>query len=375
MSYDPYDASVPPWVRFGFEDSAAGQAAYENIYGQGATGTDPTPTSDPVLFGGTNRWVAPPPTPGVIVSNPHLSAGPALTPTPAPAPDLSNPTTAPAGPTSAQRDAQALIDDLLSQYGLQSLSGWAWDMITQGASTSQVTVQLRQRPEFQARFPAISEREKAGLDPISPAEYISLERSYTQVMRSAGLPSGFWDQPQDFHSLVAGDVSPTELQSRVENAFTQVNNAPQSVKDAFAQYYGVQGPAALASLVLDETRATPQLEKMAQTAMVGGTSSEYGLPLDQATASRIAGLGISEYRLRSGFDQAAQLRPLYDETVSEQNDITGQQGVLATLGLSPDDAAAVQNRLQGRTAAFAGGGGSVLTRQGLAGLGGAITNE
>lgn len=310
---------------------------------------------------------APAPTPPTAPPEPPAPPAPAAAPTTGTSP--------PTGVTSEQRDAKAIIDDLLGQYGLQTLSDWAWGLITQGASTSQITVQLRDQPAFQQRFPAIADRQKAGLPPISPAEYLANERQYAQIMRAAGLPEGFYDQPEDFHSLIAKDVSPSEIQARVNNGFDQVNNAPDSVKQAFFDYYGTQGSGALASLFLDDTKAAPVLERMAQAAVLGGTASTYGLPIDQATAEKLSGLGISEFRLRSGLDQAGQLRPLYDETVSEHSDITGQQGLEAALGTSPDAQAAVQRRLQERQAAFAGGGGSVLNRQGLAGLGGAITND
>src|SRR5436190_18401227 len=109
-------------------------------------------------------------------------------------PQVPAPAAAPAPSGSKkQQDAYADLVNILGDYGLASLAPWAWNEIIQGASETQVLLDMRQTPEFKAAFPEIAMREKAGLPAISPGEIVSYRNSAIQLMRAAGLPKGFWD--------------------------------------------------------------------------------------------------------------------------------------------------------------------------------------
>src|SRR5262249_22039531 len=95
---------------------------------------------------------------------------------------------APATFTSSERSAWAQLQATLAAYGvtrddLTALVAWAKGEIVRGADTNQIALDMYQTPQFARRFPAIIAREKAGLPPVSPAEYLSLESSYEQLER------------------------------------------------------------------------------------------------------------------------------------------------------------------------------------------------
>ncbi len=84
---------------------------------------------------------------------------------------------------------------MFNNYGLGTLAPKITEYVQQGFSPDTVTLKLQETPEYKQRFIGNENRKKAGLQPLTPAEYISAEASYKKVMRDAQLPAGFYDQP------------------------------------------------------------------------------------------------------------------------------------------------------------------------------------
>src|SRR5512134_2701459 len=136
------------------------------------------------------------------------------------------------------RDAFAYLQSVLDMYGLGSLTEWARQQLIGGALEDQIIQELRQRPEWAARFPGMAQRRQAGLPAISPNEYIAMERQYAQMMRNAGLPQGFYDQVSDFATWIGRDVSVAEGAERVKLAEDATYTWPQDVRDELTRLYG-----------------------------------------------------------------------------------------------------------------------------------------
>lgn len=278
---------------------------------------------------------------------------------------------APTGPPPEQTSAFAQVRETLNEYGLGSLSDWAWQEIVNGATPTQVSLDLMERPEFVQRFPAIEARRAAGLPPISPAEYVAYEQQARQMMRNAGLPTGFFDDNGDVTKLISGDVSLAELSQRIsDEGFARVARAPAAVRDAFAEFFGVQGDAALAALFLDPERSRPILERMATTADIAGRARDAGLALGFGRSDELAGYGLAGAQVGQAAAGVAANAGLFAETVSENTDLTAEgTGLDAALGLSGTAQRALERRGQERVAAFSGRGGAATTQEGVVGLG------
>lgn len=278
--------------------------------------------------------------------------------------------------TTADVGAKEMIAQFLDQYGLGSLGTWAWQRYQQlGGGTDAMNIinlEVTQRPEFKARFPAIAARAAAGLSPISPADYVHYEQGLNQMMHQYGLPYG--QSSGQFATyvtkLLTGDVSLTEAQSRIADGYQRVANAPQSVRDAFAGYFGVKGDAALAALYLDPTEALPHLEQMQQAATLGGTGVNFGVKLDAGQAMDLA-QHVTTGDGSQQFAQVQQMASLYSEQFGETKDLTQQQGVEAAFGVNGNAALDLTRRLQERTAKTAGGGGAATSAAGVIGAGSA----
>ena len=93
--------------------------------------------------------------------------------------------------TGANRDAATAVLNLFTQYGLASLAPKIVEYIRNGYSADTASIMLQDTSEYKTRFAGNAARVKAGLSALSPAQYLSTEKSYGDVMRKYGLPAGF----------------------------------------------------------------------------------------------------------------------------------------------------------------------------------------
>lgn len=274
--------------------------------------------------------------------------------------------------TAAQNDNLALLNGWLGDFGLGELGPKVKDWVTKSYSADRIKLELQADPVFTKAFPEYEAAIKAG-NPMTPADILHYRTAVTKTLKDAGLPSGFYDSTDDFVDLVTKGLAVPEIQARIHDGFTKVQMAPPEVKQVFQDYFGVAGDGALASFYLDPEKGQPLLQKMTNEAIIGGTGKQYGFNIDQASAAGFAEAGVSQGQAQQGFQQAFQMKPLAEETMSEQGDLTNEQ--LAKSQLTGGDAEAqVRRRQQERSAqfksAYGGQGGGVQGQRGI-GIGGA----
>lgn len=282
------------------------------------------------------------------------------------------PTTPPTGPTAAQQDAIAIIDGLLAQYGLSSLDQWAWGLITQGAGASQVELELQQRPEFKARFPGIELRQKAGLPPISAAQYLAYEDQAAALFNQAGLPKGFYDTTDHLANFIGQDISITELGERVKQGYQAAMQAPAEYRQALNDLYGVDS-GHLAAFFLDPAQAEPLIMQKFTAAKIAGEGllTGYG-ELGVTPAEQLAAQGVTEQAARQGLSALAKQGQLFQALPGTAETAIGQDVQLgAEFGGNAADQQAIEQRASQRVAAFQGGGDFAGGAHGLTGLGAA----
>lgn len=277
----------------------------------------------------------------------------------------------PSGVTSAQRDAYAVVQNVLDTYGLGSLSQWAWQQILNGASDAEVQYQIRQTPEFKQAFPEIEARQKAGLPPLSPGDIVTYRNTAQQMMREAGLPQGYWDQPGDFVNLLANNVSINELQHRLQLATQAAYEVPADVRATLARDYGV-GAGKLAAFFLDPTRAEPLITRDFTAAQIGGAGLRTGYGSTKSEDEYLAGLGVGGQQAQQGFSTLAGAHELFDSLPGENTTgIDRQDQIGAMFAGNANAQRKIARRTQERQAVFAGGGQFAGNNSGLAGLGAA----
>ena len=265
--------------------------------------------------------------------------------------------------TTAEADARTLITNALDQYGLGSLGTWAWNRYLETGSTAQVMLELRDQQAYKSRFPAMEALAKSG-QAITEAAYVNYEQTVGNLLQQYGIPRGMYDTPDQIATMLTHNVSPSEVNQRLQIATTAAYNAPPEVKAALAQQFGVSG-GDLTAYFLNPDKALPLIQQKVATAEVAGAAERQQVAVDQATAERLASQGITYDQASQGFGQVAGLQTL--------KGVGGEAPTEADLigaAFGDQAAAAKVGRVQaGRAAAFQAGGGAQAATSGVSGLG------
>jgi hypothetical protein len=208
-----------------------------------------------------------------------------------------------------ENNAYRVIADAFTAYGLGSLAPKILELIQAGYNTeAEIDLMLRETDEYKQRFKANEVRKKAGLGTLSPAEYVALERQYSQVLSANGMPRGFYDSTDDFAAWIGGDVSVQEVQSRVALARRAVYEAPPETRTALREFYGV-GDAEIAAWFLDPEKAQPVLDRRLRAAEVASGGAMAGFDVERERAERLADLGVDAQRANEGYQRIGRLMP------------------------------------------------------------------
>jgi hypothetical protein len=227
---------------------------------------------------------------------------------------------------------------------------------------------VRNNPIYIERFKGNVARIKNGYVPLSEAQYIAQEQSYSTTLKNSGMPKGFYDTKDDFANLMANDISPAELSNRIENGYKMVSNAPPEVVNQLKMMVPDITDANLAAYFLDPAKSGTKIEQMARAANIAAQGKTAGgMQLTGVQAQSLAQAGITTQQAQAGFSQIGQQAGLYRPLQGEQ-DIT-QEDILA--GTFTNEQAAQQRiarRKRGRTAAFESGGSFAQSQQSNIGL-------
>ena len=230
-------------------------------------------------------------------------------------------------PSSTDTSAKELIREALSQYGLGDLADWAWNQYLSSGATDVSTAmaiigpELRKQPSYKARFPAMDALSKQG-HAISESDYVNYEKTVSQVMRAAGLPAGFYDKPDDFAKFLSNNISPTEIQDRVQMAQVAIYTAGPETQAQLQALYGAGAtPGQVTAFFLDPDKAEPLIAKQWAAAQASGQGvrSGYG-ELSRDEAEGVAGAGLTAQGLQEGFTGLVQNAQLFDQQIGAHAD-------------------------------------------------------
>ena len=188
-------------------------------------------------------------------------------------------------------------------------------MIESGVSPAEFTIRLRETDAYKKRFAANQARINKGLRALSEAEYILEEDKYQDVMRRYGLPNTYYargdmGRQEGFEKLIAGDVSPIELEDRIQTAQRRVINAAPQIKDALTQYYGDEiSNGDILAYVLDPEKAIENIKRKVGAAEIGGAATMAGLGAGRARAEELQRFGVTAEQARQGFTTISEFLP------------------------------------------------------------------
>jgi hypothetical protein len=274
--------------------------------------------------------------------------------------------------TSDQRSARTVITEQLREWGLEGLGDWAWQQIRDG-NGEQLPMLIRQTAEYKTRFSGLEARRSSGKNVMSEAQYLQMENDYRSIMRSYGIPSGVFDTQTYLGGLIAGDLSPNELNDRLRIYQDAAYNAPAELRASLSRLYNID-PGALTAYYIDPARALPVLEAQYAAAGAASAAQRAGFAtFGASTAERLAQLGATANDTQA-FDQLNQSRELFTDLGFQERggpNLSDDQAAIATFGGDAEGADAMRKRGQRRAAEFQGGGGFAQSNRGATGLGSA----
>lgn len=259
--------------------------------------------------------------------------------------------------SGANRDAFVALETLFTSYGLASLVQPIFNYIQQGYSQDTITLLLQQTPQYQQRFAGNAIRQKNGLAVLSPADYLATEASYYQIVQSAGLPANFYDNTTDWVNWIGNDVSPTEVQSRVQMAQTATEQAPPDLVQALGQMGVPQ--SSLVAYFLDDSKALPILQTQFNAAQIGAAALRNNLVMDPGRATMMANMGVSVDQANTAYQQIGATLPTLEELGRVYNQNYTQQTAENAQLLGSGQAQFETSQLEAQeTAAFNGNVGA-----------------
>ena len=158
---------------------------------------------------------------------------------------------------------------------------------------------------WQTRFAGNTARTAAGLTPLDPATYIATENSYKAVMQRAGIPasSPLMDTSY-FAKLLGTDLSPLEVQQRVDAATAAVTATDPYTTQQLQQNFGLT-QSDMISHLLDPTTAATVIQQKVQASQISGEAGRQNLALNQQNAQSLAAQGVTQAQAQSGFTNVA----------------------------------------------------------------------
>lgn len=257
------------------------------------------------------------------------------------------------------RDAYASLVSLFGSYGLGSLAPKIFDYVKEGYGADTIALLLQDTSEYKERFAANETRKKMGLPVLSPAEYLSTESAYRQILSSAGLPKGFYDNNADFRQWIANDVSPSEIKDRVDLATAATTQSNPAFRAALHEMYGIDAKD-LTAYFLDRKKAEPLLKKQAAAAAIGAAALRRGFKTSTVNMENYATAGITGQQAEEGYARIAEgLDSMLGIATRFGSSWSLQEAEQATFGIGMEDK---RKRLASQERAlFSGGTGSSVS--------------
>lgn len=204
------------------------------------------------------------------------------------------------------------LTTMFRQNGLETLANTVISLAQQGYTGAAFDLQLQQSQPYRQRFAANDARKAAGLPVLSPAEYLATERQFRQVMQTAGMPSGFYDDPADFQKFIANDTSVAEINDRVGAAVALAKQTDPAYRQMLQSEFNVGlTDGDIAAYFLDQKRALPILQRQVNAVGIADAARRQGLGYSAQRADQLAQLGITGDQAQQAYGQIAQATDIY----------------------------------------------------------------
>jgi len=163
-------------------------------------------------------------------------------------------------------------------------------------------------------------------------------------MARAGLDAAHMD-PTKLGALIGSDVSPAEVNTRINAAMTAITAEDPFVKEQLQQQFNLTTGDLIGHLLDPATQASVIANKVT-AAQVGAEASRAGVDVNAANAYALANQGITQAQAQQGFQSIAQQLPGTQELASRYAGYTPVGDVGAALQTATFGAPGTQTQAQ-----------------------------
>lgn len=224
---------------------------------------------------------------------------------------------------TARESAFALLKLEFSKYGLSSLVDTVKKYIMNGSPVEEITLKLRETPEYQKRFAGNQIRLKAGLNVYDEATYLDLENAYDQIFTSYGVEESIGNTRElrqaKYAEFIGGTKSPDEIKGRVQLAVL-ASQEDTITKATMKELYPMLTDKDLVSYFLNPKETLPKLQTKIAAAQIGAAAVRQGLVTNVATAEELVSLGVTEEEAERAYSAYAGMKPRLDLLSSLEQD-------------------------------------------------------
>ena len=208
---------------------------------------------------------------------------------------------------AATKDAYALMEAQFSQWGIPEAATFFQQQMQNNIGPNEALVLLRDQQFYKDRFAGNVTRVANGMNALKEADYIALENQYSNLFTSYGVQN--LATKGQFATLIGSDIAPTELNTRLDLAVTQVQQADPTVMSTLKQFYPNISTSNLVSYFLAPDETLPALQRQVQTADVGAAAIQAGLTTSQSSAAALAAYGVTYSQAQAGYGRIAEVLP------------------------------------------------------------------
>jgi hypothetical protein len=217
-------------------------------------------------------------------------------------------------PDTKKLDAYQRLYDEFNKIGLGALVESGKDLLMTATDIRMMPDMLKESDAYIERFSANKARIAKGLRALTPAEYLSKEDAYQDIMRRYGLPQSYYEKglygkQAGFDKLIENDVDDAELTDRISTAQKRVLNTNPEVLKALKQFYPDINTADILAYTLDPKNAIEDINRKVTAAEIGGAALQQGLEALGGTAESLAGQGITKAEAQRGYANVAEMTP------------------------------------------------------------------
>jgi hypothetical protein len=240
---------------------------------------------------------------------------------------------------AAAEQKQSAFDIIIHTFdnvGAPELGQWLANAIkgdpTLVGKQNELFSQLQQSDPYKQRFSGLVKiREYNKTNPTNPmpvmseAEYLSAESSYKQILSPVSSMYGN-SLNQAVGDIIAKNISPVELQDRVNVANQWVMAQNPAIKQELQKWYGIDDTH-LMQYALDPERGVTEIQKAAGAAQLGAQAIQSAVDLTQQQSEslikQLVSSGQAKNMEEAGLSAAAKLQDITTGTATAYNPNAG----------------------------------------------------